>query len=90
MKPDVTTVMRGLIRETRDTLPFYLTAEQICAGPCECCSAKLLGYMETELEQWEQRLDQGERPGLSELSQLIRTSRKVRDAVVRNGLIPAD
>lgn len=87
MKPDVTAVMRELIREVRQTLPFDLTEEQMCAGPCDGCSMKLLGYLESELEHWERRLDDGEQPGLAELSKLIRTSRKVRDAIARNGLI---
>ena len=47
------------------------------AGPCQGCSLKLLGFLESELDDWQARIDAGERPGLAELSQLIRNSRKV-------------
>jgi hypothetical protein len=77
MKPDATTAIQQLIVQIRSTFPFDRAEAQICAGPCQGCSLKLLGFLETELDDWEARIDAGERPGLAELSQLIRTSRKI-------------
>ncbi len=87
MKPDVSTAMRNLIREVRQTLPFDLTEEQMCTGPCDGCSMKLLGYLESELEHWEQRLAEDEKPGLAELSKLAKSCRKVHAIVRKNGLL---
>jgi hypothetical protein len=77
MKPDATTAIQQLIVQIRSTFPFDRAEAQISAGPCQGCSLKLLGFLETELDDWEARIDAGERPGLAELSQLIRTSRKI-------------
>jgi hypothetical protein len=48
---------------------------------------KLLDYLESELDLWERRLDEGERPGLAELSRLARTSRKVHKVLLKNNLL---
>ena len=87
MKPNVTNAMLQLIARLRTTFPFDQAEAQICAGPCQGCSLKLLGFLESELDGWEARIDAGERPGLAELSQLIRTSRKVARALARSGLM---
>ena len=87
MKPDAPTAMRQLIAQVRQTLPFDLPESRVCDGPCLGCSLKLLDYLESELEAWEQRLEQGEKPGLAELSRLAKTSRKVHRALLKNGLL---
>jgi hypothetical protein len=79
--------MRDLIRQVRAALPFDAPESRVCSGACEGCSRKLLDFLERELEDWETRLDQGEKPGLSDLSRLIGISRKVRRVLARNGLI---
>jgi len=89
MKPDTTTAMQQLIGQIRTAFPFDRDEAQVCAGPCNGCSLKLLGFLESELDGWEARIADGERPGLAELSQLIRTSRKVARALTRSGLMPA-
>ena len=86
-KPDVATAMRDLIRQARSALPFGAPEAVVCTGECQGCSRKLLEFLESEFEDWERRLDAGERPGLGDLSRLIRTSRKVRRILIRNGLI---
>lgn len=86
-KPDVATAMRDLIRRVRADLPFEAPEAQVCTGVCQGCSRKLLDFLESELDDWEQRLGAGERPGLSDLSRLIQASRKVRRVLIRNGLI---
>lgn len=82
--------MHDLIGRVRTTLPFDLPEAQVCSGVCQGCSRKLLDFLASELDDWERRLASGERPGLSDLSQLIRTSRKVQRVLIRNGLIDED
>lgn len=86
MKPDTSTAMRDLIAQVRHALPFDLPEARVCDGPCKGCSHKLLDYLESELEDWELRLAQGEQPGLLELSRLAKTSRKVHRVLSKNGL----
>ena len=86
MKPDVPTAMRELIEEVRHTLPFDLPETRVCNGPCNGCSLKLLDFLEMQLDEWEQRLGQGEKPGLAELSKLAKTSRRIYRVLEKNGL----
>ena len=87
MKPDTATAMRQLIAEVRGAIPFSLSEEQICASGCQSCAVKLLTFLESELEDWETRLDAGEKPNFDDLSRLAKTSRKVHRALVSNGLV---
>lgn len=48
---------------------------------------KLLDYLDMELQEWEQRLDRGEKPGLAELSKLAKTSRRIYRVLEKNGLL---
>lgn len=89
MKPDAATAMLRLIAQIRETFPFSQPEAQTCAGPCQGCSLKLLVFLESELDGWEHRIASGERPDLAELSQLIRTSRKIGRVLGKAGLIPA-
>lgn len=90
MKPDVASAMLQLIAKIRLTFPFDRSEAQICAGPCQGCSLKLLAYLESELDAWESRIADGERPGLAELSQLIRTSRKIERILQNAQLMPTN
>jgi hypothetical protein len=85
-KPDSTTAMRSLIAEMRSSLPFDRPEAQVCSEPCRGCSAKLLDYIASELEAWEERLDAGEKPGLADLSRLEKKGRKVYRALEANHL----
>lgn len=78
--------MQDLIAEIRRTLPFDAAEAQVCQGPCDGCSLKLLNFLESELEGWQQRLDEGEKPGFKELSGLLKIARKVQRVIERNGL----
>ena len=89
MKPDAPTAMRQLIVQVRHSLPFDAPESQTCQGPCEGCSMKLLDYLDAELLAWEQRLDEGEKPGLAELSRLAKTSRRIHRVLEKNGLLDA-
>jgi hypothetical protein len=87
MKPDTTTAMRQLIRQIRAATPFDLAEARICDGPCNGCSLKLLDYLESELEGWQARLDQGVRPNFGDLSQLANSGRKIHRILQHNGLL---
>ena len=90
MKPDTGTAMRLLIAQVRQAIPFDAPAAQVCTGTCDGCSMKLLGFLATELQAWECRLDAGEQPTLGDLSRLARTSRKVYTVLERNGLVACE
>ena len=79
--------MQQVIAQVRHTLPFDAPKVQVCQGSCNGCSMKLLDYLDDELLGWEQRLDGGERPGLAELSKLMKTSQRVYRVLQKNGLI---
>lgn len=79
--------MGELIARVRREIPFESVAAQACSGDCQGCSRKLVEYLECELGAWELRLARGERPGLADLSRLIRVSTKIQRLLVRNGLI---
>jgi hypothetical protein len=83
-KPDSTTAMRSLIAEMRNSLPFDSPEAQTCTDPCRGCSIKLLDYIASELDAWEERLDAGEKPGLADLSRLEKKGRKVYRALQAN------
>ena len=79
--------MQLLIRQVRQTLPFNLPDAYICNGVCKGCSLKLLDYLDLELMDWEERLQQGEVPGLGEIQRLAKTSHKIYKVLEVNDLI---
>jgi len=89
-KPDTPEAMRRLIGEIRRRIPFDLSEEQLCRDGCNACSLKLLEYLSSELENWEARLEGGEKPGLADLSQLARSARKIHRVLTKNGILPEE
>ena len=79
--------MQQLITEVRESLPFELPEAQMCEGPCDGCSMKLLAFLDGELDEWEYRLDQGDTPTFADLSRIMKTSKKIHKVMVKNGLI---
>jgi len=79
--------MRRLIAQIRNLMPFDTPEAQRCADSCSGCSAKLLAYLETEIDSWETRLAEGEQPSFGDLSRLARTGRKIHAVLLRNGLV---
>lgn len=86
-RPDPSTAMHRLIGEIRTRIPFATPAASLCRGPCKGCSKKLLEFLDTELEEWEGRLEDGEVPRLGDLQRLEKMGRKVHAALRKNGLI---
>ncbi|WP_207062147.1 hypothetical protein [Motiliproteus sp. SC1-56] len=87
MKPDPRTAMALLLEEVRNTFPFDIPPARLCDGPCSGCPKKLLEYLDTQLEEWEDRLKHGEAPRLGDLDRLGRTARKVHRVLEKNGLL---
>ncbi len=86
MKPATPVAMRKLIMQIREAMPFALTREQICSDSCAGCAMKLLIFLETELDSWEQRLLHGARPDFGDLNKLASTSKKIYKVLRNNGL----
>jgi len=89
MKPNTQVVMRELIDEVREAMPFEMPADQLCNGICHGCAKKLLDYLDTQFVEWEQRLDQGDTPNLGELDQLGRSCQKIHRVLEKKGLVTA-
>lgn len=87
MKPDTTTAMQSLINEVRFSIPFELPMSELCSGICHGCAKKLIDFLDMELGDWEQRLQQGEKPGLGDINKLARTSQKIYRALQKNQLV---
>lgn len=79
--------MHRLIAQIRKAMPFGAPEAQRCPDSCSGCSAKLLAYLETEIDSWETRLAEGAQPNFGDLSRLARTGRKVHAVLLRNGLV---
>lgn len=87
MKPDTVTAMKTLIAQVREAVPFDTPIEKLCNGPCTGCSKKLLEYLDTELEEWEQRLATGNTPTFGDINKLSKVSHKIFAVLKRNNLI---
>jgi hypothetical protein len=85
-KPDTRNAMRQLIEQIREAIPFELAGNEICGDSCQGCSSKLLRYLETELDEWEIRLTNGEIPNFGDLDRLARQAKKIHRVVAQNGL----
>ncbi|GEM_PF-1192619 len=86
-KPDTRQAMRQLIEQIRAAIPLELDEAAACRDGCTACSLKLVAYLASELENWEARLEAGEKPGLAELSRLARSARKIHALLAANGLL---
>ncbi|QJQ98275.1 hypothetical protein [Halomonas sp. PGE1] len=76
-----------MIHEIRAQVPFDTPESSLCRGPCRGCSKKLLEFLDTELEEWEGRLEEGEVPRFGDLKRLEKLATKVMTALRRNGLV---
>jgi len=86
-RPDIRTAMLNMIHEIRAQVPFDTPESSLCRGPCRGCSKKLLEFLDTELEEWEGRLEEGEVPRFGDLKRLEKLATKVMTALRRNGLV---
>lgn len=86
-KPAPADAMRQLLDQARTIIPFDIPPEQLCDGPCRGCPKKLLEYLDSELGDWEERLQHGETPRLGDVEKLARLCRKVYAALERNDIV---
>ncbi|MCW4238789.1 MAG: hypothetical protein N0E58_21300 [Candidatus Thiodiazotropha endolucinida] len=82
--------MRQLIEQIRTQIPFDLSEEERCGESCEGCSGKLLIYLESELDEWQIKLDQDVVPSFADLSRLAAKAKKIVNVLRRNGLMPEE
>ena len=87
MKPDTSTAMQNLIDEVRATMPFDAGEAQLCADSCKGCSLKLLEFFDMELQDWEQRLQDGVEPSFGDIPKMGKTCKKIYMVLKKNGLI---
>jgi hypothetical protein len=87
VKPETPAAMQQLIRQVREALPFGTPQGYVCADECRGCSLKLLEFLDLELMDWEDRLQQGEVPDLGDVQRMAKISRKVHPVLERNGAI---
>lgn len=87
MKPKTPLAMQQLIQQVRETLPFATPQGYVCADECKGCSLKLLEFLDLELMEWEERLQQGEVPGLGDIQRIAKISRKIYTVLKKNGVL---
>lgn len=91
MKPKTDVVMINIIQQIRETFPFELSEEELCADTCSYgCTKKLLEYIQMEVTQWEQRLEVGEMPNFRDIQKLSKTGMKIYRVLERNNLVKRD
>ncbi len=79
--------MQQLIQQVREMLPFGTPQGYVCADECKGCSLKLLEFLDLELMDWEDRLQQGEIPSLADIQRIAKISRKVYKILDKNGVL---
>lgn len=89
MKPKTQTVMKNMIREIRHVIPFDAPEAVVCSdkNTCQGCSLKLLEYLESQLDNWEQLLKAGHIPDFKDLQKLEKTSKRIYKTLETNGLV---
>ncbi|OOY35519.1 hypothetical protein BOV90_04050 [Solemya velum gill symbiont] len=88
MKPSTTTVMHYIIRQVKDSFPFALDEQTLCADECRYgCPKKLLEFIDIEITEWEGRLHNGETPNFRDIEKLTRASKKIHRVLEKNNLV---
>jgi len=88
MKPDTSTVMRGIIQQIRENFPFSMTEAELFADTCSYgCSLKLLEFIELEITEWERRLENGDIPDFKDIQKLSKSSTQVYKVLIKNKLV---
>ena len=67
-KPDRQTAMLNIIKLVRDDFPFYAPESQICGDTCVGCPKKLLELVDTEIIDWQNKIEYGEIPDFAQIN----------------------
>ena len=86
-KPDRTCAMLAIITQVRDEFPFNQPDANICGISCTGCPKKLLELVDSELCDWECKINNGIVPNFGEIYRLGKLCKNVKRALVRNKLI---
>lgn len=88
MKPKTTVVMFNIIQQIGETFPFAISEQELCADTCSYgCPKKLLEYIDMEITEWEQRLENGEIPDFRDIQRLSKTGRNIYRVLEKNNLV---
>jgi hypothetical protein len=91
MKPKTTVVMFNIIQQIRETFPFAMSEQELCAETCSYgCPKKLLEYIDMEITEWEKRLESGEIPNFRDIQKLSKTGRNIYRVLKKNNLVNSD
>lgn len=88
MKPKTDVVMGNMIQQVKESFPFDISEEELCAVTCSHgCPKKLMEYMQMEIADWEQRLEQGEIPNFADVKKFSKTGLKIYRVLAKNDLV---
>lgn len=86
-KPDRATAMLNIIELVKRDFPFEDPNRQVCGDTCIGCPKKLLELVETEIQFWEYRIEEGDIPTFKEISQFAKLCKNIRRGLLKNGLV---
>jgi len=86
-KPDIYTASQNLINSIRALFPFDMPEAQLCAGTCIGCPKKLLAFMDSELDDLQNRINQNDKINFGNLKTLERQANKIKKVLQKNQLI---
>ena len=80
--------MSNIIQQIKETFPFEISEEEMCAETCSHgCPKNLLEYIHLEITEWEQRLEKGETPNFGDIQKLSKTGKKIYTVLQKNDLV---
>lgn len=80
--------MYEIIQAIKETFPFALTEQELCADTCsDGCPKILLEYIQMEISEWECRLSNGEIPTFGDVEKMMKTGRKILNVLEKNQLV---
>lgn len=87
IKPSCKDAMLSLIIRVRKEFPFEKPESQICGTSCIGCPKKLLEIVDTDLCEWESKIDNGINPTLNDLHRLAKLCKNIKRGLSRNNLL---
>ncbi len=83
--------MFNIIQQVRATFPLTMTEQELCTKTCSYgCPKKLLEYIDMEITDWEQRLENGEIPNFGDIQKLSKTSENIYRVLKKNNIVNTD